>query len=52
MTKATAARVDALERSYPNGRVVRLSRAQHYIWRSHEADVIREMNAFMDGLQP
>jgi non-heme chloroperoxidase len=35
----------------PGAKVVRLVDADHYIYRSNEADVIREMNAFMDGLQ-
>jgi non-heme chloroperoxidase len=30
--------------------VVRLPNADHYVFRSNEADVTREMNAFMDGL--
>jgi len=31
--------------------VVRLPYADHYVFRSNEADVLREMNAFMDGLE-
>ena len=38
------------EKSAPNARVIRIANASHYIYRSNEADVIREMNAFMDGL--
>jgi pimeloyl-ACP methyl ester carboxylesterase len=45
-----AARADYFEKESPNARVVRLPNASHYIWRSNEADVEREMNAFMDGL--
>lgn len=52
--KADAARMtslaDTLEADYPNGRVVRLPNANHYLFFSNEADVLREMNAFMDGL--
>ena len=31
-------------------RVVGIAGASHYIWRSNEAQVVQEMNAFMDGL--
>jgi non-heme chloroperoxidase len=44
---AAAARSANFEKSNPNARLVRIARANHYIWRSNEADVIREMNAFM-----
>jgi non-heme chloroperoxidase len=47
-TKAQQA--DAFEKGNPTARVVRLAYATHYVFRSKEADVIREMNAFMDGL--
>ena len=42
-------RVDAFE-AIPGAKVVRLVGAKNYIFRSNEADVIREMNGFMDGL--
>ena len=45
-----AARADLFEKSAPNARVIRIANASHYIYRSNEADVLREMNAFMDGL--
>lgn len=35
----------------PSAHVVRLLNADHYIFRSNEADVEREMNAFMDALK-
>ncbi|MGB6450142.1 MAG: alpha/beta hydrolase [Steroidobacteraceae bacterium] len=41
---------DAFEKALPNARVVRLPYANHYIFRSNEADVITDMNAFMDSL--
>jgi len=41
---------DTLEAHYPNGRVVRLPNANHYVFFSHEADVLRETKAFIDGL--
>jgi non-heme chloroperoxidase len=47
---AAAARSAYFEKESPNARVVRIAKASHYIWRSNEADVLREMNAFMDKL--
>jgi non-heme chloroperoxidase len=40
------------EASNPRARVVRIPMANHFIWDSHEAEVEREMNAFMDSLEP
>jgi hypothetical protein len=31
--------------------VVRLTNATHWVWESNEADVLREMNAFIGGLR-
>ena len=45
-----AARADLFEKSAPHARVVRIAKADHYIWRSNEAQVEQEMNSFMDGL--
>jgi len=45
MAQANAVKVD-----YPKARVVLLPEADHYIFRSNEADVELEMNAFMNGL--
>jgi non-heme chloroperoxidase len=47
---AAAARSAYFEKQSPNARVVRIAKANHYIWRSNEAQVEQEMNAFMDGL--
>jgi pimeloyl-ACP methyl ester carboxylesterase len=41
---------DDFEKALPSARVVRLPYANHNIIRSNEADVIREMNAFMRTL--
>jgi pimeloyl-ACP methyl ester carboxylesterase len=41
---------DAFEAGTPSARVVRIVDAQHYVFLSNEAEVVREMNAFMDGL--
>jgi len=46
---AEMARDAYFEKHSPDAKVVRL-RGSHNIWRSNEADVLREMNAFMDGL--
>jgi hypothetical protein len=34
----------------PSAQIARIPNADHYVFRSNEADVLREMNAFMDGL--
>jgi pimeloyl-ACP methyl ester carboxylesterase len=47
---SVAAEADAFEAGTPSSHVVRLANANHYVFFSHEADVMREMNAFMDGL--
>jgi non-heme chloroperoxidase len=47
---ADAARADLFEKTAPHARVVRIAKPNHYIWRSNEAQVEQEMNAFMDGL--
>jgi non-heme chloroperoxidase len=35
----------------PSARVVRLPNANHFVFLSNEADVLREMNAFIGGLK-
>jgi len=47
---ADVARTAYFEKQSPNARVVRIPNASHYIYRSNETDLVREMNAFMDGL--
>jgi pimeloyl-ACP methyl ester carboxylesterase len=49
---ADAERLALFEKSAPTARVIRIANASHYIYRSNEADVLREMNAFMNGLAP
>ena len=51
LAEQDTARADAFAAGNPNARVVRLAYAQHDVYRSNEADVMREMNAFMDGLK-
>jgi non-heme chloroperoxidase len=46
----TGAQAKAFETGVPSARVVRLPHASHVIYRSNEADVLREMNAFIAGL--
>jgi len=48
---STGAQAKAFEKGLPSARVVRLPNANHYVFRSNEADVLREMNAFVGGLQ-
>jgi non-heme chloroperoxidase len=46
----TGAQAKAFESGVPSARVVRLPHANHYVFLSNEADVLREMNAFLGGL--
>lgn len=48
---AVTLQADSVAAAYPQARIVRLPRADHFVWRTHEAEVVREMNAFMDKLQ-
>jgi len=45
-----AARLELFEKSAPSAKVVRIANASHYVYRSNEADVLREMNVFLGGL--
>jgi len=44
------AQAKAFEAGVPSAHVVRLPHANHYVFRSNEADVLREMNAFFASL--
>jgi pimeloyl-ACP methyl ester carboxylesterase len=46
----TGAQIRAFEAGVPSAHVVRLPHASHFVFRSNEADVLREMNAFIDSL--
>lgn len=46
----TSAQADAFQAGVPGSRVVRIPNASHMIFVSNEADVLREMNSFMDKL--
>jgi len=41
----------AFERGVASSRVVRIPHANHYVFQSHEAEVLREVFAFIDGLR-
>jgi len=47
---ATEAQVKAFESGLPSARVIRLPGADHFIFISNEAEVLREMNAFLATL--
>jgi len=51
LERYSAGQASSLQKHYPKARIVRLVGADHHVWRSHEVDVVREMNAFMDGLR-
>ncbi len=46
----TTAQSKAFQAGVPSARVIRLSNADHYVFNSNEADVLREMNAFIAKL--
>lgn len=48
--ESVGAQADALQRGIPTARIVRIPHATHYIMGSNEAEVLREMNAFIDRL--
>jgi pimeloyl-ACP methyl ester carboxylesterase len=41
----------AFEAGLPNARVVRLPKANHFVFLSNQADVLREMEAFLGTLK-
>jgi non-heme chloroperoxidase len=45
------AQAKAFESGVPTAHVVRIPRANHYVFLSNEADVLREMDAFIGGLK-
>jgi hypothetical protein len=47
----TGAQAKAFENGLPSARVVRLPHANHYVFFSNEADVLREINAFLRNLR-
>ncbi len=43
--------MNAFESGVPTARVIRLPHPNHYVFRSNEADVLREMRAFLATLK-
>jgi pimeloyl-ACP methyl ester carboxylesterase len=43
--------ITAFERGTPGARVIRIPHSNHYVFRSHEAAVLQEVFAFIDGLR-
>lgn len=50
LASITRPQAKAVEVGLPAARVVRLPNANHYIFQSNEADVLREMDVFIRGL--
>jgi len=48
--RITEYQVKAFETQVPSAHVVRIPHASHYVYRSNEGDVLREMNAFIAAL--
>ena len=42
----------AFEHGVPGAHVIRFPNADHFVFRSNEADVLREIRAFVDSLPP
>jgi hypothetical protein len=49
--ETTGAQAKAFESGLPTAKVVRIPHADHYVFRSNEADVLREIHAFIAGLK-
>jgi hypothetical protein len=49
--ETTEAQAKAFENGLPSAKVVRVPHADHYVFRSKEADVLKEMNTFIAGLK-
>ena len=51
LTPLTERQAKAVEDGVPTARVVKLPGAQHYVYLSNEADVLREMRSFLRRLR-
>jgi pimeloyl-ACP methyl ester carboxylesterase len=51
MDKATSAQAAAFEKGVPTARVVRVANAGHYVHLTNDADVLREIDAFIGSLK-
>jgi len=49
-TRDTERQAEAFEQQVPSAHVVRIPNAEHYVFMSNEADVLREMNSFIKAL--
>jgi pimeloyl-ACP methyl ester carboxylesterase len=49
---STTQQVNAFAAGIPSARIVRLPHANHFVFRSNEADVLHEMNAFLATVSP
>lgn len=52
MKRKKQLQIAAFERQVPSAHVVLIPHATHYVFRSNEADVVREINAFIATLPP
>lgn len=50
MRASVETQAKAIEGGWPSARVVRIPSSDHYVFQSNEADVLREMNAFIGNL--
>jgi pimeloyl-ACP methyl ester carboxylesterase len=48
--ETTDAEINAFQAGVPSAHIVRIPNADHFLFRSNEADVMREMNAFLASL--
>jgi pimeloyl-ACP methyl ester carboxylesterase len=48
---AVMPQIKAFERGTPGARVIRIPHSNHYVFRSHEAEVLKEVFAFIDSLR-
>lgn len=44
-------RLDSLQRDIPTAHIVRIPYADHYVWRTNEGDVLREIRGFLSQLR-
>ena len=51
MDNMTLAQAEAFEKGLPSARVVRMPNAGHEVYRTNEAEVLREVSAFIAGLK-
>jgi non-heme chloroperoxidase len=49
--ETTGAQAKAFENGLPSAKVVRIPRADHYVFRSNEAQVLQEIDTFVSGLK-